>query len=61
MLRSIASKPKPTTSKMVEVEDEEGNTQMGVVERMTADGEVVVRILATNKILTFTPHFPIVK
>ena len=54
----IVPKPNnPKTSKMVEIEDEDGNTQMGVVERMTEDGEVVVRILATNKILTFRSNF----
>jgi len=43
------------TTKLVEIEDEEGNTMMGVVERLTEKGEMVVRILATDKVLVFRP------
>ena len=46
---------KPNVSKLVEVEDENGQTVMGVVERLGERGEIVVRILATDRILTFKP------
>lgn len=45
------------TTQFVEVEDEEGNTELGIVERMTEKGEVIVRIVATDKILVFKSDF----
>lgn len=59
-LREVAPRPnRLSTTKMVEVEDEQGNIQLGVVERMTEKGEVVVKVISTGRILTFKPDFPI--
>ena len=46
-------------TKFVEIEDEEGMTVLGVVEKLTERGEMVVRILNNDKILVFKPQFPL--
>lgn len=51
--------PKPNKTRLVEVEDENGMVQVGVVERMTEKGEIVVKILANDKRLVFKPGFKV--
>jgi hypothetical protein len=45
------------TQKLVEVENDRGETQIGVVERTTEDGKIFVRILANDKVLVFESDF----
>ena len=47
--------PRPNRTNLVEVEDENGDTQLGVVERLTEKGEIVVKIPSTGKTLIFKP------
>jgi hypothetical protein len=45
--------------KTIEVENDRGETEVGVIEKIDANGEITVRVLVNNKILVFKPEFKI--
>lgn len=48
-----------TKTKFIEVENDRGETQLGRVDRMTEQGELIVTIISNGKVLVFKPEFKI--